>query len=141
MRVRILIPRRPPKKLVARSGKRSAQMTLLVCLVAFAGAMYALAGEGGLLAVMKMRARAAQLQYQILKMERENQELRDTIRPLREQDPAAIEKLARELLFMARPGDTIYVMPTTPAPEATEETEPGRLEPITPTAPTRPFRR
>ena len=141
MRVRMLIPRRRPKKLVARSAKRSAQMTLMICLVAFAASMYALLGEGGVMAVMKMRARAAQLQYQILSMERANQELRDAIRPLREQDPDAIEKLAREQLFMVRPGDTIYMVPTTPTPGATTQPQAGRIEPTSPTAPARPRRR
>ena len=141
MRVRILIPRHRPKKLVARSSKRAAQMTLLIVLVAFAGSLYALLGEGGVMAVIKMRGRAAQLQYQILAMERANQELRDTIRPLREQDPDAIEKLAREVLLMARPGDTVYLMPVAPTPEDARQAEPERLEPGTPTAPSIPFRR
>ena len=101
MRVKILIPRRAPKKLVARPRQRSAHMSLIIFLTALVGTLYALLGDSGLMSVMRMRARAVQLQYQIMAKQQNNQQLRDTIRPLREKDPAAIEKLAREQLFMA----------------------------------------
>ena len=141
MRVRILIPRRKPKKLVSRSGKRSAQMALIIFITAFAGTLYALLGDSGLMAVMKMRGRATQLEYEIATKEIANHDLRDVIRPLREEDPEAIEKLAREQLFMARPGDTIYVLPR--EPEQTPQPAPGRdqTESRSPTAPSLPRRR
>jgi cell division protein FtsB len=137
VRVVIKIPRRRPRKLVARPrSKRSAQTALIIALVAVFGSLYALLGDSGLMAVMRMRARAQQLQYEILAEERANHELRETITPLREGDPEAIERLARERLQMARPGDTIYILP----PE-TRSDEPVLGEPGSPTAPPSTSRR
>ncbi len=132
MRVRILIPRRRPKKLVSRRrSKRSGQIALIVVAISVLGSLYALIGDSGLLAVMRMRARAHQFRYQIAAMERENRELLETIKPLREASPDAIEKLAREKFFMIRPGDTVYMLPKEePAPAQAE------AESVSPTGPT-----
>lgn len=137
MRVLIKIPRRHPRKLVARRRDgRSAQTTLIIALVAVLGSLYALFGNSGLMAVMRMRARATQLQYEIAEQERANRELMETIKPLREGASEAIEKLAREKLQMARPGDTVYLLP----PE-TRPNEPALDEPASPTAPPTTSRR
>ena len=123
---------------MSRSGKRSARMALIIFVTALIGTVYALLGESGLMTVMNMRARATQLRHEIAVKESTNGELRDIIRPLREEDPEAIEKLAREKHFMARPGDTVYVLP----PEAPKrQPEPERLKPGSPTAPALPRRR
>jgi cell division protein FtsB len=132
VRVRILIPRRKPKKLVARA-RRSGRLALIIGIVALISTLYALLGDSGLMAVMSMRARATQLHHEIAAQERANQELLDLIRPLRAEDPEAIERLAREELFMARPGETVYVLP--PAPPTSSLTPMPGDEPGTPTAP------
>jgi cell division protein FtsB len=137
VRVHILIPRRKPKKLVSRHrSKRSRQVAAIIMLTALFGSFYALLGESGLMAVMKMRSRATQLRYEINGKERANREVLDIIKPLRDEDPDAIEKLAREKLFMARPGDTIYVLPPESSP-----IEPARSQPGSPTSPSAPSRR
>ncbi len=124
MRVRILIPRRKPKKLVSRRrSRRSGQMALIIVATSVLGSMYALVGESGLLAVMRMRARANQLRYDIADLEQENRELAAAIKPLRDGSPDAIEKLAREKLFMSRPGDTLYMLPKELQPIAPPQTE------------------
>lgn len=110
-------------------------MALIIVLVAVFGSFYALLGDSGLVAVMHMRGRAAQLRTDIAAQERVNQQLVDTIRPLRDGDPDAIERLARERLNMARPGDTIYLLP----PET--QIEPALVDPRSPTAPPSPSRR
>ncbi len=137
MRVLILIPRRKPKKLVSRHrSKRSGQMAAIILLTAMLGSFYALLGDNGLTAVMKMRSRATQLRYEIDGKERANREVLGIIKPLRDEDPDAIEKLARERLIMARPGDTIYVLPPESRP-----VEPTRSHPRSPTSPSAPSRR
>ena len=137
MRVRILIPRRQPRKLVSRRrGKRSGQMAAIIMLTALFGSFYALLGKNGLVAVMKMRSRATQLQYEVNAKERANREMLDIIRPLRDGDPDAIEKRAREKLFMVRPGDTVYVVPPQAPPNG-----PARSHPGSPTSPSAPARR
>lgn len=134
MRVRILIPRRKPKELVSRRrSKRSGQMAAIIMFTALFGSFYALLGKNGVVAVMKMRSRATHLQYEINAKERANREVLDTIRPLRDEDPDAIEKLAREKLFMVRPGDTVYVLPPESQPPGAARSRPG--SPTSPSAP------
>lgn len=116
-------------------------MALVIFVAAFAGTLYALLGDSGLMAVLKMRGRANDLRYEIGAKEGANRELRDVIRPLREGDPDAIEKLAREQLFMARPGDTVYVLPQEPESTPPPAIDDDRSEPGSPTAPSMPRRR
>ena len=92
-------------------------MALIIALTALFGSIYALLGESGLVAVMQMRGRATQLRYEISAKERSNLEVRNVIRPLREGDPNAIEQLAREKLYMVRPGDTLYILPPESRPK------------------------
>ena len=128
MHVRILIPRRKQRKLVSRNqSKRSGQTVLIVALVAVFGSIYALLGESGAVAIMKMRARVTQLRYEISAKEQGNHELRDMIRPLRDADPEAIEQLAREKLYMVRPGDILYMLPPESRPNPPVLKEPGSL--------------
>jgi len=98
-------------------------MALIIVATSVLGSMYALVGESGLLAVMRMRARANQLRYDIADLEQENRELAAAIKPLRDGSPDAIEKLAREKLFMSRPGDTLYMLPKELQPIAPPQTE------------------
>jgi len=108
-------------------------MTLIITLTALFGSLYALLGENGLVAVMQMRGRATQLRYEISAKERSNREVRDVIRPLREGDPDAIERLARENLFMVRPGDTLYMLQPESPPKPPVLSESG--SPMAPPVP------
>jgi len=85
---------------------------------------------------MNMRARATQLRHEISAKEQGNRELRDVIRPLREADPDAIERIAREKLYMVRPGDILYMLPPESRPNPPVLNEPGP-----PTAPPVPPKR
>lgn len=137
MRIRIRIPqrRRPAPGRLYRRG-------LLAAVVFCVGSTtYGLVGDGGLVTVLQMRARHAQLAQQVAAAELANQALRQQIAALRS-DPRELERLAREELQMARPGETIYLLPPSrpqpaePRPEGWEELEPG-----TPSAPSLPHRR
>ena len=108
-------------------------MVVIVTLAALLGSIYALLGENGLGAVMQMRGRATQLRYEISARERDNRDVRDVIRPLREGDPDAVEQLAREKLYMVRPGDTVYVLPPESGPKPPVMTESG--SPMAPSVP------
>lgn len=137
MQVRIRIPRRKLRRLVSRNqSKRSGQTVLIIVLGAVFGSIYALLGESGMVSNMNMRARATQLRYEISAKEQGNRELRDVIRPLREADPDAIERIAREKLYMVRPGDILYVLPAESRPNPPVLNEPGP-----PTAPPVPPKR
>ena len=131
MHVRIRIPRRKLRKLVSRNQrKRSGRTVLIITLGAVFGSIYALLGESGIVSIMKMRARATQLRYEISAKEQDNRELRGVIRPLREADPEAIERIAREKLYMVRPDDILYILPPESRPAPPVLNEPG-----SPTAP------
>ena len=137
MQVRIRIPRRKLRRLVSRNqSKRSGQTVLIIVLGAVFGSIYALLGESGMVSNMNMRARATQLRYEISAKEQGNRELRDVIRPLREADPDTIERIAREKLYMVRPGDILYVLPAESRPNPPVLNEPGP-----PTAPPVPPKR
>ena len=114
-------------------------MALIIMVTAVFGSLYALLGDSGLVAVMRMRSRAELLRYEINDKARDNQDLRDTIKPLRDGDPDAIERIAREKLFWVRPGDTLFVLPPEITPPAA--TLPVPVESASPTAPSLPRRR
>ena len=132
----IRIPRRNRKS----KGRRVFSMAALALLVAIGGTFLVLLGDGGFMAVMKMRSRATQLQYRINAERRANEAMLQEIRALMD-DPGAIEKLAREELNMVRPDETVYFLPAGPRlqAEASARTERDR-EPGSPTAPFRPNR-
>lgn len=108
--------------------------------IALVGTLFALVGDGGVMTLMQMRARAADLSLQVAAAERHNQDLREQIRALQE-DPQAVEKLAREELGMARPGETIYLLPARPTDAEDGFRIPELVEPSTPTGPTLSRRR
>ena len=115
-------------------------MAALACLVAIGGTFLVLLGDGGFMAVMKMRSRATQLQYQINAERRANEAMLQEIRALKT-DPGAIEKLAREELNMVKPDETIYFLPSGPRLQADDSARAdGGRDPGSPTAPFRPKR-
>jgi len=110
--------------------------------VALLGTLFALVGDGGVMTLLQMRARAAELTVKVAAAERHNQGLRQQVRALQE-DPQAIERLAREELGMARPGETIYLLPARPSnpDDSTGFRTPELLVPSTPTGPSLSRRR
>ncbi len=135
MQVRIRIPRRKPRKLVSRNqSKRAGQTVVIIVLGAVFGSIYALLGESGMVSIMEMGARAAQLRHEISAKEQGNREMRDVIRPLREADPDAIERIAREKLYMVRPGDKLYMLPpeSRPNPPVLKNPGPPTAPPVPP---------
>lgn len=85
-------------------------------------------GTHGVLAMRRSMKEAAQVQQEIDRLNAENQKLQDHVQSLKS-DPAAIEKIAREDMGLARPGEYIFKIPpksndpaaansvpTTPAP-------------------------
>ena len=115
-------------------------MAALAFLVAIGGTFLVLLGDGGFMAVMKMRSRATQLQYQINAELRTNETLLQEIRALKN-DPGAIERLAREELNMVKPDETIYFLPSGPRLQAQKSARTEKdSEPGSPTAPFRPNR-
>jgi cell division protein FtsB len=71
-------------------------------------------GAHGYLAMQRSEKQIEQLRGEIDKLNRENQELSQNVNALKT-DPSAIEKIAREDMGLARPGEMIFKMPAAPA--------------------------
>ena len=105
----------PPR---ARLSRRV--VFLAVAAAALAVLIGTAIGDRGYLEVRRRRAAHEELRTEVARLNAENAALMADIRALRT-DPYAIEKLARERLGYARPGEVTHLFPPTakaPAPEA-----------------------
>src|ERR1700730_9428047 len=79
-------------------------------------------GTHGVIAMRRSQQEAARVQRAIDQMNEENRQLQDRVRALKS-DPATIERIAREEMGLARPGEYIFKLP------------PKSADPSTPAAP------
>jgi cell division protein FtsB len=87
--------------------RRAATLASLLALIALVvGSLF---GDRGLLHLMAQRERAERLQTEIEELRAENGRLASEILALR-RDPRAIERLAREQLGLARPGELVFLI-------------------------------
>lgn len=89
---------------------------LLFSALAFVALLVgSLFGDKGLLRLAEQRERTRALEQQVESLRGENTVLATEIQALKS-DPRAIERLAREELGLARPGETVFVLgATTPS--------------------------
>ncbi len=80
--------------------------------------LLALLGDNGVLALWRLRAEVAALQRDVQALEAENDRLRQAIAELRD-DPAVLERIAREELGLVRPGERVLRFPRSPRPGET----------------------
>jgi cell division protein FtsB len=109
-------PRSPRPGLAERPGfvrrlVRPALVLITIVLVADA-----LIGDKGLLEQRRQVRRREQIAQELEQRQRENQELRVRARRLREENPAAIEDLARRKLGMIKPGELLFVVKDVDSP-------------------------
>jgi cell division protein FtsB len=86
----------------------------LIVACAFA-IMHAIFGNNGLMALRHQQKEYRDLQKQVQELQRENEQVELQNSKL-QSDPKAIERLAREQLRFARPGEIIYTLPDQAAP-------------------------
>jgi cell division protein FtsB len=67
-------------------------------------------GQNGYVAMRRARADAERLKQEIHQLNEENQNLSGEVRALKT-DPAAVEKVAREEMGLARPGELVFRLP------------------------------
>lgn len=92
--------------------RKAAGLASAIALVALlVGSLF---GDRGILHLMTQRERAAALALELQALEAENARLAAEIAALRS-DPAAVERIAREELGLARPGETVFVIRDVPA--------------------------
>jgi len=70
-------------------------------------------GTHGVLAMRRSAKEAADIRREIDRLDTENRELQDRVRSLKT-DPAAIERIAREEMGLARPSEYIFKIPAKP---------------------------
>ena len=70
-------------------------------------------GTHGLIAMRRSMREATQTQQEIERINKENRDLEDHVKSLKS-DPAAIERIAREEMGLARPGEYIFKIPAKP---------------------------
>ncbi|MHB8412969.1 MAG: FtsB family cell division protein [Candidatus Acidiferrales bacterium] len=80
-------------------------------------------GTHGLVAMRRSRNQIQRVQTQISQLDQENQELQQRIHSLKT-DPAAIEKIARDRMGLARPGEMIFQIPDSPASHTPQSSNP-----------------
>lgn len=83
-------------------------------------------GTHGILAMRRSQQEVGKVQNQISRIDEENRQLQDKVNALRS-DPEAIERIAREEMGLARPGE--YIFKVQPKPESdTASPNPGDTE-------------
>ncbi len=100
--------------------QRNAIYILLLFCIALV--VHEIFGQNGFLAMRRQQKEVEALQQQMQRLQQENTELEKQIHSLRT-DPKAIERVAREQMRMARPGEIIYTLPEKktkkPSPDTT----------------------
>jgi cell division protein FtsL len=100
---------------------------LVLALISIALIVHNIFGQNGYLASRHQQKELQTLQQQILHLQQENEQLDKENRALKT-DPAAIERMAREQMHLAKPGEKIYTFPDRapahPSPPASKETSP-----------------
>jgi len=83
---------------------------LILLLAAFALIIHNVFSQNGYLASRRQQKELQALQQKIQQLKQENEQLDKENRALKS-DPAAIERLAREQMHLAKPGEKIYTVP------------------------------
>ena len=101
-------PMGKPRARGGRGGFRALAIvfSLCVCFVV----IDAFAGERGLAALLKTRQEHGRLAAEVAAGRRENDRLRERIRRLSGEDPAAIEEVARRELGLIKPGERLFII-------------------------------
>jgi cell division protein FtsB len=84
-------------------------------LALFALLVHDIFGAHGFIAMRRTQREIAQIRAQIGKVNTENKSLTDQVNSLKT-DPKAIERIAREEMGLARPGELIYKLPDSAKP-------------------------
>jgi cell division protein FtsB len=94
-----------------RRGRRAVQYVLV--FVGCVLVMDALVGEKGLLEMLKKRQEYRTLEQSLADVRSDNARLREEARRLQE-DPSAIEDLARRELGLIKPGEKLFILKDVP---------------------------
>lgn len=85
----------------------------ILALALFLIAIHDLFGSHGLLAMRRTQSQIKELRGEIDRLNQENDNLNKQVQALRT-DPKAVERIAREEMGLARPGEMIFKLPEQP---------------------------
>jgi cell division protein FtsB len=103
--------------------RRNARQILILAL--FALLVHDIFGAHGFIAMRRTQKEIADIQDQIGKINTENKSLSEQVTSLKS-DPKAIERIAREEMGLARPGELIYKLPDSAKPGDSQEPGPQK---------------
>jgi cell division protein FtsB len=106
------LPRISPADAAAYLRKNARQ---ILGLALFALLVHDVFGAHGFIAMRKTQKEIEQIREQIGKLNKDNQLLSNQVNSLKT-DPKAIERIAREDMGLARPGEIIYKLPDSAKP-------------------------
>jgi cell division protein FtsB len=106
-----------PTSLAPRGTKAGRAVRWLLLVFGVVIVVDALVGDRGLLATLRARDDYEALVSTIRSLEADNARLRDDLRRL-EEDPAAVEEIARRELGLIRPGEKVFIVKDLPSPAA-----------------------
>jgi cell division protein FtsB len=98
--------------------RRNARQILILAL--FALLVHDIFGAHGFIAMRRTQKEITDIQDQIGKINTENKSLSEQVTSLKS-DPKAIERIAREEMGLARPGELIYKLPDSAKPGDSQE--------------------
>ena len=108
-------PVRRHTQTLSRRARNRRLLHIGLTLVALAIVLDALAGDRGLLAMLRVRGQYAALASTLARERAENARLANQARRLRE-DPTAVEEVARRELGLIKPGERVFIIKDVPAP-------------------------
>ena len=99
-----------PKRSTSKRPDRTRRIVQAILLfIAAVIVVDALVGEQGLFAMLRARRQAEELAATIARQKAENARLREEVERLND-DPAAIEEVARRELGLIRPGEKVFII-------------------------------
>jgi len=107
-------PRTTTRGSSTRRGRRMARYA--VGFVTVVLVIDAIVGDKGLLSLLEARRGFQGVEHSLLRARRNNAQLRDQARRLRE-DPIAIEEFARRELGLIKPGEKLFIVKDAPPPK------------------------
>ena len=109
MRIRLKTSPSDAAAYVQRNARRILGLALFALLV------HDIFGAHGFIAMRRTQKEIKQIREQIGKLNNENKSLSNQVNSLKT-DPRAIERIAREEMGLARPGEIIYKLPDSAKP-------------------------
>lgn len=87
---------------------------VILCLVIFLLLLQDVFGTHGVMAMRRSQKQAVDIKQEIERLTEENQKLEERVKALKS-DPEAIERIARDEMGLAKPGEYIFKIPSSPS--------------------------